>query len=188
MTYWEPGSYAVPKNREFARILLQNYQGHHSCKFMNGQIKDFIIRNSAHYINTSGKVLNLNVGIAGDSSWSIYGSLEVAYWELNKVDRAIEQNELQEREALQKAEELRKKMQEQAARKAEEEKQRLAEEARKAEEEAERLREEIEAAKVKREEILAEATKASAFIRMQVKLRNNPVLDVHQDSAKFSNL
>ena len=110
-TYNESGSWAVSKNKEFARILLQNYEGHHCCKFANGQNKDFIIRNSAHYINSQGKVLNLNVGIAGDKSWSIYGSLEVAYWELNKIDRAIEQNELQDREALQKAEELRKKLQ-----------------------------------------------------------------------------
>jgi hypothetical protein len=187
-TYSEPGTLAVPKNREFARILLQNYQGPHSCKFMNGQIKDFIIKNSAHYINSSGKVLNLNVGIAGNPSWSIYGSLDVAYWELNKVDRAIEENESLEKEVLIRAEELRKQLHEEAARKAEKEKQKLEEEARKAEEEAERLRKEIEEAKVKREEILAEATKASAFIRKQVSLRKNPVLDIHQDSAKFSNL
>lgn len=187
-TYSEHGTLAVSKNKEFARILLQNYEGHHSCKFANGQNKDFIIRNSAHYINSQGKVLNLNVGIAGDKSWSIYGSLEVAYWELNKVDRAIKQNELQEREALQKAEELRKKLQEEAARKAEEEKKRLEEEARKAEEEAKKLKKEIEQAKEQREAILAEASKAAAFIRKQVSLRRNPVLDIHQDSAKFSNL
>ena len=187
-TYSEPGTLAVSKNKEFARILLQNYQGHHSCKFMNGQTKDFFIRNSAHYINSGGKVLNLNVGIAGNKSWSIYGTLEAAYWELNKIDRAIEQNELQEKEALQKAEELRSKLQEEATRKAEEEKKRLEEEARKAEEEAKRLKKEIEEAKEKREAIQAEASKAAAFIRKQVSLRRNPVLDIHQDDAKFSNL
>ena len=47
-TYNEPGSVVVSKNKEFARILLQNYQGHHKCKFANGENKDFIIYNSAH--------------------------------------------------------------------------------------------------------------------------------------------
>ena len=187
-TYSEQGTLAVPKNREFARILLQNYQGHHTCKFMNGQTKDFMIRNSAHYINSGGEAINFNIGIAGDKSWSFYSKLGAAYHELNKVERAIELNELQEREALQKAEELRKKLQEDAARKAEEEKRRLEEEARKAEEEAKKLKKEIEQAKEQREAILAEASKAAAFIRKQVSLRRNPVLDIHQDSAKFSNL
>ena len=90
------------------------------------------------------------------------------------MDETIRQNKIREEEAKRKAEELRKKQQEEAARKAEEE--------------ARKLKEEIDAAQAKREAILSEASKAAEFIRKQVSLRRNPVLDKNQDSAKFSNL
>lgn len=172
--YAETDSVVVPKNREFARILLQNYEGHHTCKFMNGQVKDFLIRNSAHYTNTGSSVININVGVAGMSSWSIFQNLRQAAEALNRLDEGIRQSKQKEEEAKRKAEELRRKKQE--------------EEARKAEEEARKLQEEIRAAQEQRDAILTQASKAAEFIRKQVSLRRNPVLDKNQDSAKFSNL
>lgn len=173
-TYSESGTIAVPKNREFARLLLQNYEGHHSCVFMNRQRKDFLIRSSAHYTNNNGIVSNIHIGVAGMKSWSIFTSLRQALQSLNEVDETIRQNKLREEEAKRKAEELRKKQQE--------------EEARKAEEEARKLQEEIRVAQEQRDAILTQASKAAEFIRKQVSLRRNPVLDKNQDSAKFSNL
>ncbi len=173
-TFFEPGTVAVPKNREFARILLQNYEGHHSCYFTNHRIQDFLIKSSAHYTNNGGKVTNIHIGVAGMKGWSIFANLQQALQSLREVDDTIRRNRSLEEEALRKAEELRKKQQE--------------EEAIKAEAEARKLNEEIAAAQAKREAILSEASKAAEFIRKQVSLRRNPVLDKHQDSAKFSNL
>ena len=173
-TFSEYGALAVPKNREFARILLQNYEGHHSCVFMNKQRKDFLIKSSAHYTNTYGNVSNIHIGVAGMKSWSIFANLRQALQSLNEIDETIRQNKIREEEAKRKADELKKKQQGEAARKAEEE--------------ARKLNEEIAAAQAKREAILSEANKAAEFIRKQVSLRRNPVLDKHQDSAKFSNL
>ena len=173
-TYEESGSVTVPKNREFARILLQNYEGHHSCCFANKQKKDFLIKSSAHYTNSGGGITNIHVGVAGMKSWSLFTNLQQALDSLYEVDETIRKNEAREEEARRNAEELRKKQQEEAARKAEEE--------------ARKLNEEIAAAKARREAILTEASKAEEFIRKQVSLRRNPVLDKHQDSAKFSNL
>ena len=153
-SYAETDSVAVPKNREFARILLQNYEGHHTCKFMNGQVKDFLIRNSAHYTNTGSSVININVGVAGMSSWSIFQNLRQAAEALNRLDEGIRQSRQKEEEAKRKAEELRRKKQE--------------EEARKAEEEARKLQEEIKAAQEQRDAILTQASKAAEFIRKQV--------------------
>ena len=173
-SYSESGTIAVPKNREFARLLLQNYEGHHSCVFVDRQRKDFLIRNSAHYTNNNGDVSNIHVGVAGMKSWSVFNNLREALLSLNKIDDTIRKNKIREEEAKRKAEELRRKKQE--------------EEARKAEEEARKLNAEIKEAQEKREAILTQASKAAEFIRKQVSLRRNPVLDKNQDSAKFSNL
>lgn len=172
--YAERDTVAVSKNREFARILLNNYEGPHSCKFMNGQVKTFLIRNSAHYINSGGNVTNIHVGVAGMADWSVFANLNEALRSLNELDRAIRESLRREEEAQRRAEELHKQQQEEAARLVEEE--------------ARRLNAEIKEAQEKREAILTQANKAAEFIRKQVSLRRNPVLDKHQDSAKFSNL
>ena len=201
-TYSELGSIAVPKNREFARILLQNYEGHHSCLFADRQKKDFLIKSSASYNNSYGSVTNIRVGVPGMDDWRLFGDLRSALSSLNTIERTIEDKKIREEEAKLKAIELRKKQQEQearmveeatiraekAAREAAEQARKAEEEARKAEEEAQRLNEEIKEAQAKREALLSEASKAAAFIRKQVSLRRNPVLDKYQDSAKFSNL
>ena len=98
-TYSESGTIAVPKNREFARLLLQNYEGHHSCVFMNRQRKDFLIKSSAHYTNNNGIVSNIHIGVAGMKSWSIFASLRQALLSLNEVDETIRQNKVREEEA-----------------------------------------------------------------------------------------
>lgn len=202
-TYSETGTLAVSKNREFARILLQNYEGTHSCVFPNHQKKHFQIKNSAHYTNNyDGNVTDIHIGVSGMKDWRFFVSLRAALYSLDRIDEAIQEKKQLEEEAERKAAELRKKQQEhearkaeeaairaeKAAREAEEEARKAAEEARKAEEEAKKLNEEIKAAQAERDNILAEASKAAAFIRKQVSLRRNPVLDRYQDDAKFSNL
>lgn len=172
--YFENGTVVVPKNRQFAQILLQNYEGHHSCVFTDHKTKSFLIKSSAHYNNTGSSVIDLYVGTSGMKNWSYFSSLQKALSSLREVDESIRLKKIAEEEAKRKAEELRKK--------------KLEEEARKAEIEAQKLENEIKEAQAKREAVLSEAAKASDFIRKQVSLKRNPVLDKHQNSAKFSNL
>lgn len=173
-SYSESGTTAVPKNREFARILLQNYEGHHSCVFENGVRQEFLIKGSAKYTNTGSYVADIHVGLPGHKDWSIFQNLEQALASLDKVEVTIQEKQQAKEEADKRVEELRK--------------QRLEAEAKKAEEEARKLNEEVEAAQAEREAIISEARKASEFIRKQVSLKRNPILDKNQDSAKFSNL
>lgn len=184
--YEEKGSYAIPKNREPAITLLQEYEGPFEKVFINGQKKNFVIRNSAHYTNTGSDIRNVVVGIAGQKNWSTFPLLRDALASLNKVDDEILRKKEAEETARRKAEEIRRRQE--AVRLAQEEAKRLEEEARKAEEEARKLQQDIEAAQNEREIILSEASKAAAFIREQMSLRRNPVLDKHQNKAKFSNM
>lgn len=172
--YIEKNAVVVPKNRQFAQILLQNYEGHHSCIFADHQKKSFLVKSSAHYNNIGSTVLDLYVGTSGMKNWSYFSSLQSALNSLGRVDESIRLKKIAEEEAKRKAEELRKK--------------KLEEEARKAEEEALKLDKEIREAQAQREAVLSAAARASEFIRKQVSLKSNPVLDKNQNSAKFSNL
>lgn len=186
--YSEPGTTAIPKNREPAITLLQEYEGPFEKVFKNGQRKTFVVRCSAHYRNTGSDVRNVVVGIAGQKGWSTFPLLRDALVSLDRLEREINRKREAEEAAKRKAEEFRRKQAEEAERLAREEAKRLEEEARKAEEEAKQLQQEIEAAQNEREAILSEASKAAAFIREQMSLRRNPVLDKSQNKAKFSNM
>lgn len=186
--YSDPNIITIPKNREPAITLLQEYEGAHSKVFINGQRKDFIIKNSAHYYNSGSTISNVHVGVAGDKQWSVFPSLKDALDRLTKLDNEIEEKQKAEELARKKAEELKRQQEEESARLAAEEKRRLEEEQRKSAEEAKLLADQIESQKNQREEILAEFTKAQAFIRNQVRLRRNPVLDKNQMAAKFSHM
>lgn len=186
--YCENGDLAISKNRQYARIILQNYEGSHSCMFMNGQVRNFLIKSSAHYTNNRRDVSNIHVGVSGMKDWKYFSSLKAALAGLFKAEEDIESKQKAEAEAQRKLEELKRKQAEEAERLAQAEAKRLEEEARIAEEEARKLKEEIAQAQEERDRFLSEASKAAAFIRHQVSLRRNPVLDKHQDKAKFSNL
>ena len=186
--YSESGSVAIPKNREPAITLLQEYEGPFEKVFINGQRKSFIIRNSAHYRNTGSDIRDVVVGVAGQKNWSTFPLLKDALASLDRLEGEIVRKREAEEAAKRKAEELRRKQTEEAERLAREEAKRLEEEARKAEEEARKLQQEIEAAQIERETILSKASKAAAFIREQMSLRRNPVLDKSQNRAKFSNM
>ena len=186
--YSESGSVAIPKNREPAITLLQEYEGPFEKVFINGQRKSFVIRNSAHYRNTGSDIRDVVVGVAGQKNWSTFPLLKDALASLDRLEGEIVRKREAEEAAKRKAEELRRKQAEEAERLAREEAKRLEEEARKAEEEARKLQQEIEAAQIERETILSEASKAAAFIREQMSLRRNPVLDKSQNRAKFSNM
>ena len=186
--YSESGSVAIPKNREPAITLLQEYEGPFEKVFINGQRKSFIIRNSAHYRNTGSDIRDVVVGVAGQKNWSKFPLLKDALASLDRLEGEIVRKREAEEAAKRKVEELRRKQAEEAERLAREEAKRLEEEARKAEEEARKLQQEIEAAQIERETILSKASKAAAFIREQMSLRRNPVLDKSQNRAKFSNM
>ena len=186
--YTEKGSFAVPKNREPAVTLLEEYEGPFEKVFINGQKKKFVIRNSSHYTNTGSDIRNVVVGIAGQKNWSTFPLLRDALDSLDRVDDKIRSIKEAEDNAKRKAEEIRRRQENETARLAQEEAKRLEEAARKAEEEARKLQQDIEAAQNEREIILSEASKAAAFIREQMSLRRNPVLDKHQNKAKFSNM
>lgn len=187
--YKEPGSdcLVIGKNKNYARLILQNYEGTHTCMFCNGN-KSFLIKNSAHYVNCGRSVINIYAGIAGNEDWSYFTNLQDAIDRLRRTNYDIELYEQQRLEAQRQAEQIRKRQREEAERLAREEAHKLEEAARKAEEEERRLQEEIREAELKRQSIIEEAKLASAFIRQQVSLKRNPVLDKNQDKAKFSNI
>ena len=186
--YSELGSITIPKNREPAITLLQEYEGAFEKVFINGQRKTFVIRGSAHYRNTGSDIRDIVVGVAGQKSWSTFPLLREALASLDRLEDEINRKKEAEETAKRKAEEFRRKQTEDAERLAREEAKRLEDEARKAEEEARKLQQEIEAAQNERKAILYEASRAAAFIREQMSLRRNPVLDKAQNKAKFSNM
>lgn len=186
--YSESGSVAIPKNREPAITLLQEYEGPFEKIFINGLKKNFVIRNSAHYRNTGSDIRDVVVGVAGQKNWSTFPLLKDALASLDRLEGEINRKREAEEAVKRKAEEFRRKQAKEAEKLAREEAKRLEEEARKAEEEARKLQQEIEAAQNEREAILSEASKAAAFIREQMSLRRNPVLDKSQNKAKFSNM
>lgn len=183
----EEGSIAICKNHEPALTLLYEYEGTFEKHFFDGP-KNFVIRNSAHYRNTGSDIRDVVVGVAGQKNWSTFPLLKDALASLDRLESEIVRKREAEEAAKRKAEELRRKQAEEAERLAREEAKRLEEEARKADEEARKLQQEIEAAQIERETILSEASKAAAFIREQMSLRRNPVLDKSQNKAKFSNM
>ena len=134
--YSESGSVAIPKNREPAITLLQEYEGPFEKVFINGQRKSFVIRNSAHYRNTGSDIRDVVVGVAGQKNWSTFPLLKDALASLDRLEGEIVRKREAEEAAKRKAEELRRKQAEEAERLAREEAKRLEEEARRAEEEA----------------------------------------------------
>lgn len=182
----EDGSIAICKNHEPAQTLLYEYEGTFEKNFNNGP-KNFIIRNSAHYRNTGSDVRDVVVGIAGQKNWSTFPKLKEALAKLDKLDDEINNDNEAKEEANKNAEIIWKQVDE-AEWLDPEETRRLKIEAEKAEKKAKRLQQKIDAARKEREAILSEASKAAAFIREQMSLRRNPVLDKSQNKAKFSNM
>lgn len=185
--YSEPGTTAIPKNREPAITLLQEYEGPFEKVFKNGQRKTFVVRCSAHYRNTGSDVRDVVVGIAGQKNWSTFPKLKEALAKLDKLDDEINNDSEAKEEANKNAEIIWKQVEESEWLDPEETR-RLKIEAQKAEKKAKLLQQKIDAARKEREAILSEASKAAAFIREQMSLRRNPVLDKSQNKAKFSNM
>ena len=172
--YLEDDGAPVSKNKMYGRILLENYEGNHECRTADGRVFKFMIKNSESYINEGKNVRELRFGIAGDKEWSRYPTLQAAIDALSKNEESIIAKQKAEEFARKKAEELRRQRQE--------------EEAKKAEEEARRIEDERKALEAERQALIDEYSNQAAFIREQVSLRNNPVLDKAQNDAKFSNV
>ena len=100
--YCENGDLAISKNRQYARIILQNYEGSHSCMFMNGQVRNFLIKSSAHYTNNRRDVSNIHVGVSGMKDWKYFSSLKAALAGLFKAEEDIEFKQKAEAEAQRK--------------------------------------------------------------------------------------
>ena len=164
----------ISKNKGYARALLENYEGTHINKTPDGRVFNFMIKSSSTYINERGLATNLRFGMAGDEHWSRYPNIRQALEALSKNEESILERQIAEEQARKKAEELRRQKQE--------------EEARKAEEEARKLEKERLALEAERQALIDKYNNATAFIRRQVALRNNPVLDKNQNAAKFSNV
>lgn len=164
----------ISKNKEYARILLENYEGTHVNRTEDGRKFNFMVKSSASYVNEQGVATRLRFGLAGDEDWSVYPNVRKALEALEKNADSIQERQIAEDLARKKAEELRK--------------QKLEEEAKKAEEEAQKLEQERLALEAERQALIDKYSKATAFIRRQVTLRNNPVLDKNQNDAKFSNI
>lgn len=185
--YEKGGIIVVPKNREPARTLLLEYQGHHSKAFIDNIKRDFLIKNSAHYNNTGREVLHVSVGVSGDKSWSFFPKLKDAISRFKALEQSIKKKQKAEEQARDRLNDIQSKIKKFAGLESEEER-RLKEEQSKLAEEARLIAEDIEKQKNQRNKILDEYRKAHAFIRDQVSLRRNPVLDKEQMTAKFSHI
>ena len=187
--YEESGSVVISKNREYAKVLLRRFSGPDSVVLRDGRRIHFTVFNSASYLNNSGNIINLRIGVSGlMNAWVVFNSLAEARRGIKAKEDELADKRKQEEKAKRKAEELLRKQKEEAERLAKEEAERLAEEARKAEEEARRAEEARLAVEQERLQLIDKYQQARAFIRTQVSLRQNPVLDDFQDEAKFSNL
>jgi len=164
----------ISKNKEYARILLENYEGTHKNRAEDGRVFDFLVKSSASYINDKGVATRLRYGLSGDEDWSVYPNVHLALEAIKKNAESILEKQKEEELNKKKAEEYRLNKQE--------------EEAKKAEEEARRLEQERKELEAERQALIEKYSKATEFIRKQVSLRNNPVLDRNQNVAKFSNV
>lgn len=171
--------HVVPKNHNYARKLMENYQGGFETNIVSSnrslcRTLHFIIKSSMNYDNDGHQVTNIRGGMAGDKDWFEARTLQDAIDRLSKNTQEIEEKIKQEQEARRKAEELRRRQ--------------MLEEARRMEEEARKAEEQRKALEQERESLIEKAAQQQRMIRQANSLRRNPRLDQFQNAAKFANV
>ena len=206
----EPGQLVVSKNKEYAKRIQRNFEGHHEVMY-NGRRVVFDILNSANFTNpstgNSNDLSNIQVGMVGMKNFMTFRDIATALKQLSDVgakQKTAEEEEKAAKKRLQELEEQRKHDEEERQRqmkaaKDAEEKQRIEEEQRRIEEERqrkideekERNRKAEEERKQLVDELVALSDKyanAANYIRKQASLRLNPHISIEQENIKFSHL
>ncbi len=206
----ESGQLVVSKNKEYAKVIRRNYQGHYEVMHQ-GRPVVFDIINSTSFTYTPYRgakgLFDIKAATSDMNNFAVFKDLEDARQKLSsaiKMQKVAKEKEEEANRRLRELEEQRereKKEQEKrlkAARDAEE-KRRLEEERQRQEAELQRLKEEEERKKREaeeerqkvEEELVALSDKyknAAKYIRRQAALRLNPNLSNEQDDIKFSHV
>lgn len=174
--------FPIWKNTKMGEILTKYYRGKHSYSTFTNTKKennvDIKIFNKAIFSNKNESVSDVTIRLAGEKTIYSYQNIS----DLLKEQKDLE-GRLQELEDLKKKEEESRRLEE--LRKDEEN--RRLEEQRKKEEE-QRIRNEIEQLEKEIAESKAKICQAKSFIRSTVALREQPLLDEYQETAKRSHL
>lgn len=183
--------YPVSKNTKLGELLVKFYSGNHSYKVQDYNRKRAFhensveIHNRANYISSEGNPSEVEIRISGDGVPYRYQRIS----ELLVLARAEEAK-------LKKLEEDRKRLEAERLRierdlvekKAREEQERLEALQRQKEEEARKAKEEIERLEREYAETLKKEKSVRSFMRKNVMLRSQHILDQYQEDAKRSHI
>lgn len=181
----------ISKNTRLGELLVKFYSGTHNYKVPDCYRKKVFyentveIHNRANYIPTEWDPSEVEIRISGESAPYRYQRLsqlqEAAKLEAEQIKRQQEEIRRLEEERIRLARELEE-------RKAREEKERLEALQRQKEEEERKAREEIERLERQYAETLKKEKAARSFMRKNVMLRSQHILDQYQEDAKRSHI
>ena len=174
--------FPIWKNTKMGEVLTKYYQGKHSYSTPTNTKKennvDIKIFNKAIFSNKNESVSDVTIRLAGKKTIYSYQNISDLLEEQKKLE-----SRLQELEDLKKKEEESRRLEELWK---DEENKRLEEQRKK--EEEQRIRNEIEQLEKEIAESEAKIRQAKSFIRSTVALREQPLLDEYQETAKRSHL
>ena len=181
----------VSKNTKLGEILVKFYSGNHTYrvpdhinrkKFHENVVE---IHNRSNYVPTDWDPSELEIRISGESAPYRYQRLSL----LLDAAKAEAERIRKEQEELKRIEEEKRRIeQELAEKKAKEEQERLEAEKKRKEEEEKKRREEIERLEQQYADTLKREKSVRSFMRKNVMLRSQHILDQYQEDAKRSHV
>lgn len=181
----------VSKNTRLGEILVKFYSGSHKYRVPDAYRKKVFhennveIHNRSNYIPWEIDPAEVEIRVAGESSPYRYQRLSVL---LNAIKEENEARLKAQVEEQKRQEELQRIARELAEKKACEEQERLEALQRQKEEEARKIREEIERHEEQIAEKLLKIKSVRSFMRKNVMLRSQHILDQYQEDAKRSHI
>lgn len=181
----------VSKNTRLGEVLVKFYSGCHSYKvpdyyrrkvFHENEVE---IHNRSNYIPTDWDPSELEIRISGEAAPYRYQRLSLL---LDAAKAEAERIRKQQEELWRIEEEKKRIAQELAEKKAREEQERLEAERRRKEEAEKKAREEIERLEQQYAETLQKEKSVRSFMRKNVMLRSQHILDQYQEDAKRSHI
>lgn len=181
----------VSKNTKLGELLIKFYSGVHPYKIRDVYRKGVFhensveIHNRSNYIPSDGNPSEVEIRISGESAPLRYQRLSellaIARGEESKLKKLEEEQKRLDEERLRIERELEEK-------KAREEQERLQALKRQKEEEARKAKEEIERLEREHADTLAREKTVRSFMRKNVLLRSQHILDQYQEDAKRSHI
>ncbi len=182
---------SISKNTRLGEVLVKFYSGSHTYKVPDAYRRKIFhenvveIHNRSNYVPTDWDPSELEIRISGESAPYRYQRLSLL---MDAAKAEAERIRKQQAELKRIEDEKRRIEQELAEKKAKEEQERLEAEKRRKEEEEKKRREEIERLEQQYVETLKKEKSVRSFMRKNVMLRSQHLLDQYQEDAKRSHI